>query len=533
MIKKAIAFFFLLIIVWIGINLRINKIMENLWWIDGARDVYVARKMHEEGKFLFIAPAAGGGGGLIGNSPLYYWILKTVWEIMPTPEGIVFFFTLIGIFTILLSYFLGKTFLNSIIAGLMITALVSFNFIFILYSRQVFQPHLIPLIVTIILLALFLAIKKKSYIWMSVACLAYFIGVNIHYSILMIAPAFLFWFFSFIYKNLKINSKKSLFLNLLLIIEATILFITWQILILKTGSRNFFDYLFFQLKIDTISSNYPYSPVLLLDYLFAYSEGLINNRNFLFILPICKITEQAWIIFKYIIYLSIPIALLRIYYVRNKIYFSYLFVASFYLCSLFFFIFKNPYQSSSVELFYFAPFLIILMLAITQILYFLFSKNMVWGLIYLLILLFSSKKVVVNDWKDSLEYNGVAHLSQVLFNYHQETFGDFTPFYIFTHTNRHSPMVAEAAYVDSIERQFSLNISKLKTDGYNISQKESNNSANYLICDQYSIDSDIEASRVDCFTQISKHQNFEILSYKSILVQPWSSIYSIEIVKDS
>ena len=71
----------ILLFILVGGYLRSVNILETMYWWDGGRDAFVARHMAEFNEFPLIAPVAGAGGGLLLNSPVYYYLLALVWKV--------------------------------------------------------------------------------------------------------------------------------------------------------------------------------------------------------------------------------------------------------------------------------------------------------------------------------------------------------------------------------------------------------------------------------------------------------------------
>lgn len=189
--QRLLIYLTLAVIVGLGSYLRLNKVVDDTWWIDGARDVYVARTMWETKQFPLIAPASGAGYGVLNNSPFYYYLLAMVWGLTHSAEGIVYFYTIVNIVLIPINYCIGKELFNSKTSGLMLASFTAFSQILIQYSRHIFQPYLIPTITSAIIYCCLKTLTNKSTKWSYFAVILFVIGANIHLSILTIFPIFL------------------------------------------------------------------------------------------------------------------------------------------------------------------------------------------------------------------------------------------------------------------------------------------------------------------------------------------------------
>jgi hypothetical protein len=190
--------FCLSVLVLLGSWLRLYKFETHFIWTgDQARDVLIAKRIVTSDKFIWVAANSSDNSGLLQNSPLYFYVIALFWLILPSPYGVSLCFAFLGILTILVAYLIGKE-TWSREAGLFCAAFVSLHDFFVAQS-WIWQPHLVSFFIAVSLLFLFRGLKRnKLYLFLST--LVIFFAVNIHYSALPILSVIIgVCFLKFIY----------------------------------------------------------------------------------------------------------------------------------------------------------------------------------------------------------------------------------------------------------------------------------------------------------------------------------------------
>lgn len=180
-------------IVLLGILLRFFHLDNYLWFQQGydeSRDMLVARHIVEYKERIFRGPLASGGMGHIVNSPLYYWLLALFWFLTPSVYGVAFLWMLLMSTVIALAYKAASN-LAGTQTGLLAAFLIAIHPEFIFISRQVHLPYLLaPLVLAITILITENQTSLKAIGW---ATFFLFLGLNMHYAILLIVPAMILW----------------------------------------------------------------------------------------------------------------------------------------------------------------------------------------------------------------------------------------------------------------------------------------------------------------------------------------------------
>lgn len=192
---------------------------------DLGRDLLVARKMSENG-LQFIAPFSGWG--FLQNTPLYYWFISLSRKLTNSIAGIELtsFFT--GLLVIFATYKAGIQISRRF--GLLATALVATNYWMVFTTTHTWQPYYLPLFtVTSLWAALkneFDGYQLKTTI---IGLVSIVVGVLWHYSFLLLAPVFLFYFFKKIYQNSQKPVRDTLVFYSILLIGL----ISWLAMMMK------------------------------------------------------------------------------------------------------------------------------------------------------------------------------------------------------------------------------------------------------------------------------------------------------------
>ncbi|MFZ2193125.1 MAG: glycosyltransferase family 39 protein [Candidatus Moraniibacteriota bacterium] len=188
----------LLAIIMIGIFLRTYNFHDWLRFsMDQSRDAQIISDV-VEGKINFplLGPLAGGTYFHLG--PVYYYFSIISAKLFGNyPDKIAYPSLFFAILTIpLLFLFLKEYFSKN--TSLFLTAIISFSYFFIEDSRFSSNPHLIPFFVLLILYAFLKLINGssvKKWIWISVLGISFGIAVQLHTTLLVLTPVFIFLIF--------------------------------------------------------------------------------------------------------------------------------------------------------------------------------------------------------------------------------------------------------------------------------------------------------------------------------------------------
>lgn len=217
----------LVIIILAGAFLRFYRFDNFMaFYADSGRDIIISKHLIQYHNLLFIQPNTYGAEGWIQNTPVYYWLLATLWFLTRSPLGMGLFFSLFGVLTIFLVYKIGKE-LFDVNTGLLSALFIGTSNILINYSRSVWQPHLLPFFTALCLFLQLKAIKTRKYSYFIGLLASMFIALNIHLSFIQV-----FIIFTLISTTNIIKFEKSLIKVLIL----TFLFVTGLLLwIYMTG----------------------------------------------------------------------------------------------------------------------------------------------------------------------------------------------------------------------------------------------------------------------------------------------------------
>jgi len=227
----------LLMIVVVGIYFRfINLFNFSAFFGDSGRDVLVAKHIATYKENFLVAPDANGGMGVLNNSPIYYWLIAIPWLISGSEKGVILFFCLIGTSNIILAFILSKQISNNKLA-LIFPYFVAISNVFIVFSKNVWQPHLLPFVQMISIIFLIKGIKNnKKFLFWSVQFS--FFATHIHLSylpLLFITVLFIGIYF------LKIKKYKNFFKLLLLAFFNTILWLKLSKSLVSLNNRESFE----------------------------------------------------------------------------------------------------------------------------------------------------------------------------------------------------------------------------------------------------------------------------------------------------
>lgn len=194
---------------------RVWSISDNsiMFWFDQARDAFVSIEMVEQLKPKLQGPTASGTGDSVFHGVLYYYVIAPAYFLSQgDPWPVAVFLSLVGSFSIFITYYLGLLVFGSRQVGLLAGFLQAASFVHIQASSWLSNPQL--LLVTMPLFYLFIwkvfFTNKKTYL--DLVGLGLLLGLSIQagiYAVFLFVSlvlAYLFWFIN----SKSITSKKFL-----------------------------------------------------------------------------------------------------------------------------------------------------------------------------------------------------------------------------------------------------------------------------------------------------------------------------------
>jgi len=227
--KKFLKFRYLVLslIVLIGSYLRLQAVLTNsfAFTYDVGRDMLALSSIVHLHKIPLIGATTGLPGIFYG--PWWYYLLTPFYIIFSgDPRGIALTMSLIGILTMLLSFFVGKK-IGGITLGLIFASVFSVSGTMIALSSQIWNPNIAPLFVVLILLILYKIFEKnkknKVFLYFPLGVLlALSIDIEIVYGLLLSTGIIL----SLLLIRRKLNLKSLIFFALggIIVIAPRIIF---------------------------------------------------------------------------------------------------------------------------------------------------------------------------------------------------------------------------------------------------------------------------------------------------------------------
>lgn len=159
--------------------LRLYKISEYMTFLgDEGRDVLTVKHLLE-GDLVGLGPTASVGGFFTG--PIYYYFMTPfLWLFQYDPVGPAIMVALFGIATVFLIYWVGKEFFNDK-AGLFAAALYAVSPLVIAHSRSSWNPNPLPFFSLLLILFIYKAVAKNSFLYFMLAGISLGITVQLHY----------------------------------------------------------------------------------------------------------------------------------------------------------------------------------------------------------------------------------------------------------------------------------------------------------------------------------------------------------------
>lgn len=212
---------------------RIRPLMTYLG--DEGRDMLIVMDLLKGVNFPFIGPPTSVGKLFLG--PIYYYFIAPfVWIFNWDPVGPAVFIAILGVLSIILTYFVGKNYFNHRV-GLISAVLLTFSPLIIEFSRSSWNPNPMPFFSLLLMLAIFNWYKKKKpkFLYLAVICFA--IMLQLHYMAILLSPFLLFaiWYLG---KDLNRAKKKKIRTYL---ISGLILFLLLSPLLIFDLKHDFYN----------------------------------------------------------------------------------------------------------------------------------------------------------------------------------------------------------------------------------------------------------------------------------------------------
>jgi len=204
--KNKLESFSIFLIILLALCLRLYRISEFMTFLgDEGRDVRIVRDLITKGNLVFIGPQTSIGNMYLG--PLYYYIIALALFLSRlNPVGPAVLNALIGTFTVLLTYFIGRKLFDKW-SGLIAALLYAVSPVAIIYSRSSWNPNPMPLFALLCIWGIYQVWQNKQYFWLPLVGIFFALALQMHYLGLLLGPVLgLFWIVTLI----SINKSKDL-----------------------------------------------------------------------------------------------------------------------------------------------------------------------------------------------------------------------------------------------------------------------------------------------------------------------------------
>lgn len=220
MSRKSLSLLALLILT--GTFLRLFRFDQTyLLESDQAMAFLLANRIINFGHILLVGPNTSFYG-VNFLPPTYYYLITLYYFFWRNEVGVSLIFTFIGIMSIPLIYLLAKEMALSTKTALIAAFFYTFSFTLIKYSRNIWEPHLVPFFVLLSYLFAFRAARLKKFKLYILSSIFFLISL-MYVSSFLIFPAYILMIFFLLKKGrlkFKINALKLslIFISLLLLI---------------------------------------------------------------------------------------------------------------------------------------------------------------------------------------------------------------------------------------------------------------------------------------------------------------------------
>ncbi|MBW7944517.1 hypothetical protein H3C70_03900 [Patescibacteria group bacterium] len=183
------------------------------WFDDSARDIMIAKRINEDGKFSTVRPLANASGGVLKNSYVYYNALAVLWSFGHDKMSVILGFTVLGLLSLLAGWEIGRQ-VGGKWLGLVCLFALAVNVTLSQFQLSVYQRNTLPSLSLVVVMLGIWAWNCVSLRRAVLLLLTFTFGVLLHYSLLTMLPAVLVvtgWVFI---KNQAPVAKKLLVLGL-------------------------------------------------------------------------------------------------------------------------------------------------------------------------------------------------------------------------------------------------------------------------------------------------------------------------------
>src|SRR3989338_2580065 len=194
--------------------LRFYKIEEYMIFLgDEGRDAIIVKDMIDKWHFPLIGPPTSVGNIYLG--PLYYYMMlppMVLTNFNPVSASVMV--AMIGVATVFLVYYLGKTWFGRG-AGLLAAYLYAISPVTINYSRFSWNPNPLPFFTLLAILSIVKLQKSNNFLWLILTGLSLAAALQMHYFALILIPVIVtLWFYQVLKKSAKENFLKGTLLGL-------------------------------------------------------------------------------------------------------------------------------------------------------------------------------------------------------------------------------------------------------------------------------------------------------------------------------
>lgn len=202
---QKILFIALIGVLFLASFLRFYKLSEYMTFLgDEGRDVIIVKDILIGHHYPLIGPPTSVGNIYLG--PLYYYMMAFSMAILwLNPIAAAGMNALIGVMTVALIYFLGKSWFNRQ-AGLIASFLYSISPVTIIYSRSSWNPNPEPFFSLLALWGFYKAHQTRNFSWLMLTGGAVAAALQMHYLALILVPTFaILWIFEVVQRRKIIN----------------------------------------------------------------------------------------------------------------------------------------------------------------------------------------------------------------------------------------------------------------------------------------------------------------------------------------
>ncbi|MEA2056528.1 MAG: glycosyltransferase family 39 protein [Patescibacteria group bacterium] len=225
----------LVVFVW-GLLLRKTRVLYfTTWSSDVSRDLLIAKHISEFKEFTNAAPFNGSSFKALKNSPLYFYTVALLWTLGKSHLGATILHATLSAINVVVIALITQKLLKNKVWAFLASVIAAKSEALTYYSTAIFQPHLLPLASNLAILFWIIAYQNKSLKYLYFSLFFLLLGLNIHYSQILLLPGF--GLLTFITLKSIHKHKKSLAAIILFLFSQVVLFSTWLYFILDDYFR--------------------------------------------------------------------------------------------------------------------------------------------------------------------------------------------------------------------------------------------------------------------------------------------------------